>query len=445
MKINYDNYHQALDYLNQIGNISSPNRLKKPNGRALFLKRFEYFLKLLGNPQNNFKYIHVGGTSGKGSVSTMVQSILTQAGFNAGLFTSPNVTAPIEKIKVKNQLISPDEFVAVLNSIKPAIDYAYQHSPYGRPSWFEIWAAMAFVYFRNKKCDYVVLEVGLGGRFDATNIIKKSEIAIINKVGLDHVDVLGNTISEIAKEKAGIIKPNSILFTPNTNSPAVLKVLKQTCQKVGAEFNLIKPPVKKYNLLMTGLHQQINAEIAANACRRLGVKESAINHGLAKTKMAGRFEIIQKNPLVILDGAHNESKMQSVVKNIENLTYSKNSGSTLSKVKKLTYRKLYLIIALTAERDGQKIFKEVGKLADHLFITRYQTSSRKCYSPLKLKKIIKTKAKKEIFLDPHQAMKKALKLATKKDLILVTGSFYLVGDIRELWRSEEQILKERKI
>jgi len=283
----------------------------------------------------------------------MIHTVLTTAEFNAGLYTSPNVTTPIEKIKVKNQLISPTEFVEILNAIKPAIDYAYQYCPYGRPSWFEVYTAMSFIYFKNKKCDYVVLEVGLGGAFDATNIIKSPKITIINKISIDHIDQLGNTISEITKEKAGIIKPKTIFFTPTTNSPAVLKILKQACQKVGVEFNLISAPKEKIKLKMIGYHQQINAAIAKAACQKLGIKNQIITQGLAKTTMACRFEIIQKNPTIILDGAHNESKIESVVKNIKNLTHSKNSGSNLNKVKDLTYQKLYLI------KDAQKKYREM--------------------------------------------------------------------------------------
>ncbi|OGY45058.1 MAG: hypothetical protein A3J62_01975 [Candidatus Buchananbacteria bacterium RIFCSPHIGHO2_02_FULL_38_8] len=443
MKNNFEKYYQAVKYLESLPNISQPDYMAVPtrrDGRSLFLKRFKYFLNLLGNPQKDLKYIHVGGSSGKGSVAMMIHSILTEAGYKSGVYTSPYSTTPIEKIKVGNLLIGPDEFVGILEKIKPAIDKSYQQSPYGRPSWFEIYTAIAIIYFKQKKCDYAVLEVGLGGRYDATNIIPAPVITIINVIDYDHVDLLGKTLTKIALEKAAIIKPKTKFFTTDTNSKKVLKIFKQACKAKKAEFNLVKSPTKKYQLSLLGEHQQKNAEIAKAACRRLGIPENKIRLGLQKAKMPCRIEIIQKNPLVILDGAHNPSKMKTLVETLKNLNLSNHQ-----RVKKLTYKKLYLIIALTNERSATQIFKEIQLLADYLFITRYESTLRKCYPPLQLTKKLKSKKPTEIFLDPYMALQKAMKLAKKNDLILVTGSFYLAGELRKYWRSEEKILLERKI
>jgi len=429
MKNDLKKYHQAVDYLESIINLEQPDYLKKTNGRSLFLKRFEYFLKILGNPQKGLNYIHVGGTSGKGSVATMIQSILTEAGLKTGLFTSPFLTTSIEKIKVDDLLISPAELADLVEKIKPAIDKAYLTSPYGRPSYFEIFTALAFLYFKQKKCDYVVLEVGLGGRFDATNIIPPPKITVINLISYDHMEILGNTLTKIAKEKAGIIKPKTIFFTTDKNNKKVLAIFKKACRKNQAEFNVIGEPKIDYRLKLLGKHQKRNAALAAAVAEKMGIESSKIKSGLAKTKMPCRVEIIQKKPMVILDGAHNVSKMKT----------------TVEIIKDLTYQKLYLIIALTKERNGNQIFQDIVSLADYLYITRFQSLHRKCYPPKDLAKMVKGNRPMEIYLDPQMALKKALSRAKNNDLILVTGSFYLAGELRENWRSEEKILRERKI
>jgi len=429
MKNNFEKYHRAVRYIESLPNIGQPDYMTAKSGRFLFLKRFEYFLKILGNPHKNLKYIHVGGSSGKGSVAMMIHSVLTESGHKSGVYTSPYSTTPIEKIKVGNFLISPDEFARLLDEIKPAIDIAYKKSPYGRPSWFEIYTALAIMYFKQKKCDYAILEVGLGGRYDATNIIPAPVITVINIIDYDHVDLLGKTLAGIAREKAAIIKPKTQFFTTSKNDKKILDIFRQACRNKKAEFNLVEQPTKCYRIGMLGEHQQRNAALAAAACKKLGVSESKIVRGLKKAKMPCRLEIVRKNPLIILDGAHNPSKMKTVTEVVKNLTY----------------QKLYLIIALTNERNAVQVFKEIHPLADYLFITRYESASRKCYPPLRLAKKLKFKKPTEIFLDPHMALEKAIRLAGKNDLILVTGSFYLTGDLRKHWRGEEKVLQDRKI
>lgn len=429
MKNNFDKYYQAVQYLESIQNLPQADYFVKKTGRSIFLKRLNYFLNLIGNPHQGLKYIHIGGTSGKGSVANMIQSILVETGYKTGLYTSPYPTTSIEKIKVNNQLIDPAEFTRIVDDLKPAIDKTYQKSPLGRPSYFEIFTTIAFIYFKKQKCDYVILEVGLGGRHDATNIIPAPKITVINKIDYDHTEILGKTLREIALEKAAIIKPKTIFFTTSQNNKKVLEIFKKACQKNQAEFNLIKPPKIKYQLSLLGQHQQNNAELAAQVCRKLNAHETKIKTGLKKVKLSCRMEIIKRKPMVILDGAHNVSKIKTTVEAIKNLTY----------------QKLYTIIALTNERNGNQIFKELEKISDYLFITKFNSHHRKCYPPLKLVKKLKTNKPTEIFLDPQMALAKALKLASKDDLILVTGSFYLAGELRKHWRPEEKILKEKKI
>lgn len=418
-------YLESVRYLESIFNIPQPAR---KNSRVLFLKRLKYFLNLLGNPQDGINYIHVGGTSGKGSVATMIHSIFTQAKINAGLYTSPHITTTIERIKVGDKFIAPKDFIDILEELKPTIDQVYQESGFGRLSYYEILAAISFIYFKKKKCDWVILEVGLGGLHDATNVIPPAKITIINQIGLDHTKVLGNTITEIAKTKAGIIKPKTIFFTTQSNSKTVLDIFIKACKRQKAEFNRVKTKNKNYSINLFGEKQKENAVLAAAVCQKIGLKENDIKAGLLKTKLPCRFEIIQKNPLIILDGAHNISKIKTVVENLPNLTY----------------KRLYLIIALTSERNGGRIFKDLIPFADKIFITRYLTSRKKCLPPLKLKVQLKTKKPIQILIDPQMALNQAKKIAKPDDLIIITGSFYLAGELRKNWISQEKILSTRK-
>jgi dihydrofolate synthase/folylpolyglutamate synthase len=418
-------YQQAIDYIEGISKIPSGNIQHSPEA----LKRFTHLLRLLGNPQRGFKYIHIGGTSGKGSVASMVHSVLVQAGHKTGLYLSPHVTTSIERIGVDNLLISPQELVALIEEIKPVIDLAYQTSPYGRPSYFEILTALAFLYFKQKKCEYVVLEVGCGGRWDPTNVIPSPKVAIINLVDYDHVHFLGHTLSLIAKVKSGIIKPGTTFFTTSKNKKKVLEIFRRVCKKQGVDFNLIKPQGPIFPLKLLGPHQQRNAELAAAACRHLKIPEDQIRLGLSKLKMPCRFEIVARQPLIILDGAHNPSKMQM----------------TCETLKSLTYNKLYLIIALAQNKRLSDVFKNLLPLADYIIVTTCWSDNRRFYSPLEIMKGIKSRKPKELFLDSQMALERAQSLAGRNDLILVTGSFYLAGKLRKNWRPERKILKERKI
>ncbi|MFA5076226.1 MAG: Mur ligase family protein [Patescibacteria group bacterium] len=428
MALNLKKYQAALQYLDSIFQRTKFDYLVGDKQGELFLKRLAYFLKLLGNPEKKLKFIHVGGTSGKGSVATMIQSILTEAGYRVGLYTSPEITTAIEKIKIDNRLISPNDFVNLVNELKPMIDWATAHSPYGCPSYFEIWTALALLYFWRKKCDYVVLEVGLGGRYDATNIIPPAVATVINLIDYDHTEILGHNLKKIAFEKAGIIKPGTHFFTI-TQRPAVLAVFRQTCHQHKVPFNLIQPAKQIYQLNLLGQHQQNNAALAVAVAKFLGISLIKIKRGLVKVKLPCRLEIVQKKPLIVLDGAHNTSKMTT----------------TLAAIKSLTYQKLYFIIALTSGRPVEEITAGIRKVADQILVTGYRSTQRHCYSPQQLAKQMGCSKKVKVIPDPVKALQLVLKLAKPQDLIVVTGSFYLAGQLRRHWRSETKILKERTV
>lgn len=426
----YEKYFKAVKYLESIHEKANADYSKKKSGQSLFLKRTQYFLNQLGNPEKDFKFIHVAGSTGKGSVATMIHQILVADGKKAGLYTSPYPTTSIEKIKVGNLYIAPSEFVKIVEKIKPTILESQKNSPYGQPSYFEIFMGIALLYFKQQKCEYVVLEVGLGGRYDATNIIKKAEATIINVIDLDHTKILGKTLTKIAAEKAGIIKPNTNVYTTSANSKEVLNIFKKACGKVKVPLHIIRPPKSPFRLQLLGKNQQSNAAIATAVASKLKISKTTIKKGLNKVKLSCRFEIIQTKPTVILDLAHNISKMKSVVKNLKNLTYNK----------------LYLIIALTSERNPKEIFKDFKNLTNYTYITKFKPSvpTRKVFKPALLAKQIDFKNKTKVVLNPHQALTQALRCATNDDIILITGSIFLAGGLRKHWISEEKILTTRK-
>ena len=431
MPQHFDRYYRAVTYLESLPKIQQPDYLQAVAGRRFFIERFNVFLRALGNPEKKIKhFIHVGGTSGKGSVATMIHEILTHAGYTTGLYVSPYVTTPIEKIKVNTLLIAPDIFARYVEMFSPVIDKLYRHSKYGRPSWFEIYTAIALQYFADQRVDYAVLEVGLGGRFDATNVIPAPIAAVINTVDFDHTDLLGNTLTKIAKEKAGIIKRGSVVYTPSTNHRNVIRVLQTTTKKINAQLHVIKPPKTPYSLQLHGKAQQHNAALAAAVGRQLGCSKKAITAGLQAAWLPARFEIIQKKPLVILDGGHNKSKIETVVKNLEHLTY----------------KKLYLIIALTKSRNPAAIFKTLIPKATEIICTRFTASTHHVpYPPLQLAKKIKTNKPLTVTLDPFRAVRQTLSRAHAGDCVLITGSLYLTGELRTYWRSEAAVLKNRAL
>ena len=420
---NFERYHDAINFLEGLSNLPiKEDYMAKQRHLGVYLKRMRYFLTLIGNPDRGMKYIHITGTAGKGTVTNMVHEILNVSGKKVGSFTSPFVTTSIEKIKVGDLYISPGTLADIVEYLKPFIDKAYLEGPYGRPSYFEIFLAIAFLYFKQEKCEWVVLEVGLGGRYDATNVIEKSIATAITMIDYDHTYVLGKTLKKIAKDKAGIIKRGSKFFTAEQR-PKLLKIFKEICMEKGAKFHQI-PEQSNY--------QEYNKALAMAITESIGIPRKYIEKGIEQAHLQCRFEIIRKNPLVVLDGAHNRSKIRSTIVNLKNLKF----------------RKLHLIIGLAENKDEALILDQIIPHADKVYTTRFQIKDRKCAHPKELagrsRKYLKENVIIETFLDPIEALKKALSQVKKNDLVLVAGSFFLAGEIRKKWFTETRILKRRK-
>ncbi len=346
----FTRYHEAIAFLEGLSNLPiRGDYITDRNNLSLYLKRMRYFLSLLGNPDTGIKFIHVTGTAGKGSVTNMLHEVLRAAGKNVGSFTSPFVTTTIERIKVGELYISPDEFADIVEEIKPLIDHTYVHGPYGRPSYFEICQAVAFVYFKRKKCEWVVLEVGLGGRYDATNVIKNPVITAITNIDYDHMELIGDTLEKIAYEKAGIIKKNSHFFT-SEQRPGLLEMFKEICATEGAEFHHI--PRQK-------THKEYNEVLVREISRELTIDEAYISKGIKNSRLQCRFEIMQQNPLVILDGAHNRAKVRS----------------TLINLQKISCSKLHLIMGMADNKEHLSMLSQIIPLGDTVYFTRFQVKS----------------------------------------------------------------------
>ena len=519
-----------------------PSSEKKHPGE-LGLARMQYLMDLLGNPQITYPTIHVGGTSGKGSTATIIASILATK-YKVGLHTSPHLEKITERIKIlepklfssfwqarneraqnrfwtsQNDIkidITDDDFISLTNQIFPTIKIV-EKSKFGRPSYFEIVSAMAFLYFQKQKVDFAVVEVGMGGRYDATNVIKPL-VAVLTKVGLDHTEVLGDTVEKIAKDKVGIIKPH-INVVSGVRQHSIIKIVEDKCRLEQAALSLLMIPsprgspnmratpevslshfgyqvkmltqegsvfdyinmgrINNLKLSLLGEYQVENAALAIRAIEKLSnqliikstnqlikLGEEDIRKGLLSVFIPGRLEIVKKNPLVILDGAHNPEKMKALVKAISDIFPNK---------------KITAILAIKSEKNARAMLLLLLPICKCVVLTKFRLTTdlgdTYSYDPEELLEIVKSRhpefippkrdpvqpavisgSSKDWIPDPFgfaqgrqvrddnnvliqpkscmivekpiEALRIAQLISNSDDLILVTGSLYLVGEIRK--------------
>jgi len=333
------NYKEALDYIHSTYKF----------GSKLGLENIGFLLNLLGNPQKNLKFIHVAGTNGKGSTCSMLSYVLTEAGYKTGLFISPYLVDFRERIQLNNQLISEDDLVNAVACVKAATERMVKEGK-NHPTEFEIVTAVAMVYYNIQKADIVILEVGMGGRLDATNIIDKPELCIITSISMDHSEYLGHTLEEIAFEKASIIKYGCpVVVYPQKDS--VHNVIRQFAVNKLSRLYAVNPKdieiinygpwgqklkynnsasslnISSFELSLIGVHQSLNALTVLKALEILiDIGYNITNHhivsSLQKVRFMGRLEILSKNPLIIIDGAHNAEGIETLTHNLK--TYFSN-------------------------------------------------------------------------------------------------------------------------
>jgi dihydrofolate synthase / folylpolyglutamate synthase len=380
-------YKQALDYLYSLQNIRDEWDLE--DTRRLLDK--------IGNPHKKLKVIHVTGSNGKGSVTAMVSSILKQANYKVGSFYSPHVNKFTERIQINNQEIDKVDVEKLLMKVRPFVD---------GQSFFEIVTAMGFLYFAEQECDFVVLEVGMGGLLDATNVCD-SLISVITNVNIEHPEHLGKTIEKIAKQKAGIIKENSICVTGADG--IALEIIREECEKKNTKLYVSRPTNIQPGL--GGEFQKINGGIAIKTIKALknydlNLPKKAIIDGLENATLPGRFHFIEEN--VLVDAAHNPSGMFCL----------------MDEVRKLNYNNLILVIGILGDKDMKGIVEELLPFSNAI-ITK--PDSHRAADPKTVARLFKHDSK--VIENPKDALEYAKSIAKEDDLIVATGSFYTIAPI----------------
>ena len=428
-------YNQAIDY------IMSRRKFQKSNGH----ERIERLLELLGNPHKSLKFIHVVGTNGKGSVSTAMSYILKDAGYRTGLFTSPYIVEFGERIQINNTYISHDDIAALTAIIKEKTDLMESEELY--PTVFEVTTALAFLYFAKESADIVILEAGIGGEHDSTNIIPAPLECIFMSISLDHTEMLGDTIAEIATEKSGIIKNGSAVisyptsgecfgFIPQTKE--AVDIIRNKCTETGCDLTL--PDTDKLQVIrsdifgssfiydgieiktrLCGAHQIANMITATEAMKKLrdlgfSVSNENISQGIYNFTIPGRMEIHSEKPLIILDGGHNEGCLKALRAMIE--TY-------------LGGKKITLLMSFMKDKDYTCALSFIAPLAENIIFTL--TDPIRGEKPETLAESAAEYCKNIFSIaDPSKAYSKALSLTPDGSALIVTGSFYLVSDIRNM-------------
>ena len=418
-------YRETLDYLYGLLSL----------GIRPGLSATERLLSSLKDPQKEYPSIHVAGTNGKGSTSATLEAILTEAGFSAGLYTSPHLERFNERIRISGEAIADSDVVRVAEAVKRGSEAAFAEGK--GPTFFEFTTAMAFQYFKEKKVDIAVLETGMGGRLDATNIVTPL-VSIITNVGFDHTLHLGEDLAAIAGEKAGIIKERVPVVT-GVEAPLALPVIEEEAKKrgsrlfrYGADFRGNARPVERgfdysgMSLRLTGLslklrgsHQFKNASCALAAVEVLqglgyAIGEEAIREGLAGVFWPGRFEVMRERPLVILDCAHNPDGASVLAAALREF---------------LASRRLVLVTGVMIDKDIDGIFSHLVPLASVVILTK-PAMDRAAAVELLEKKLVDYKKPVILTRTVKEACSRALKEASDGDAICVTGSIFTVGEAR---------------
>lgn len=408
------------------------------------LKAMEFFMEKFNHPEKRLKFIHIAGTNGKGSTAEMLTNILIKAGYKVGKFMSPHLVKSTERMSVQNNDITYEEMESLIKRIEPEIE-EYQKMNNTKVTLFELETTMAMIYFAENNCDLVVLETGLGGLYDCTNIVNPL-ISVITSIGYDHMKVLGNTLVEIAEQKAGIIKENSETVFALSEENDVNEKIKQTCLKKHNKLHTVKKEdiknyeynqeyqkfdykeYKKITVNLKGEKQIINASICIECIQILRdksyeISEEALRSGLNTVIHKGRFEIIHQKPLMIFDGAHNKPAIENFV-NTVNMYYKNNS-------------KVYIISILNS-KDYDMILKNLLKEDKSVFIF---TDGNNKESYVAKEELLKTAKKytenSKLYV---YELKEAIDFACKNyenDVVFFVGSFYIYGTIQKLLKEDK--------
>lgn len=418
------NYNNAVSWLE---NRNIPlGEFTTDNIRAL--------LDIFDRPQDKLKIIHITGTNGKGSVASFIASGLIENNYSVGKFTSPYITNIREEIEVNRKEISEEDFANIASEVRSKVEELDEKKIF--VSGFEILTAIAYIHFSRKKLDFAVMEVGMGGRVDATNVMEKS-IPVFCHIALDHANILGDTLEKIAREKGGIIKENSSVFSYPQDEEARQELKKVSKEKSSYfnEFSLDEVKLissdefgnkfdfrshKDVEISLIGEHQALNASLALMVLDFLKeeykLDEEKIKLGFKKAANIGRTECLSKNPLIVVDGSHNLDSIEGIEKS----------------VKKFSYKNLILGFSLLKDKDHSNILRKIEKIADKIVLTEIDNER---FTDLdSLEKEFKSFSNKEIYAikNRKEAVEKTLELAEEGDMVLWCGSLYLIKDIRKI-------------
>lgn len=401
------------------------------------LHRMCALMKALGDPQDQLKYVHVAGTNGKGSTCTMIASILQESGYRVGLYTSPYLVKFHERIVVNGEMISDDDLIRLAQHTENTVNTLTM--PEGEHiGEFEFVTAIAFQYFLEQKCDIVVLEVGLGGSFDATNVIQSPEVAVLTSISYDHMAVLGDSLEEIARTKAGIMKPGSPVVCYREQNANVKVVLREMCPDIifPEEARLINYDGKLqtftyknsvYATTLRGKYQIQNAATALETVKVLNSRgfkcsENAIENGILNAKISARMEVVSDAPLIIIDGGHNEDGVRATVETL----YEDNC------------KDYTLVVGMVADKAVESCIKLFASVANRMIIT--QPANERALPAKELAVIARKYCSNICVFDSlSESLDNVLKAASSDDKIVICGSLYLAGEAKEYFAKRQSM------
>jgi len=434
-------YAKALRFLNGLSDYERL-RIVRYNAQTFDMERMRNLLRRLGNPQTVFRSVHVAGSKGKGSTCAMIASMLQGCGYKVGLYTSPHLIDIRERIQINGQMIGYADFTKLVKLVAPIVA---RSKPV--PTYFDVLTAIAFRYFADQKVDIAVVETGLGGRLDSTNVIKP-EVTAITSISKDHMAQLGDTLDKIAAEKAGIFKSGVPALTV-AQPPEVERVLRAAAEKVGAPFDVtgktiefsyrfessrmqgphnrvcLTTPVSKFEHLavpLLGDHQALNCGLALAVIDRLKARGMAINdmramEGLSHTQLPGRMEMVSTNPRVLVDGAHNAASLDAMMRAIG---------------QHIPYDSMVVIFGCCGDKDIPGMLERITSGADKVIFTRVNNIRTADPEELAQRYVEQYGKMAQVAASLEDALEIAYRAVSKEDLICITGSFYLVGQAKKL-------------
>jgi len=423
-------YQESLQYLVNLTTF----------GFNFGLERIQELLKRLENPESRLRVVHVGGTNGKGSTVAMIARILREAGHKVGVFTSPHLHDYRERMTINGQMIPKEKIIQEITRVRPHLEEMVAGG-FEHPTEFEVSTALALLYFADENVDFALIEVGLGGAIDSTNVVTPL-ISVLTNVGMDHMDYLGPDVISIAKVKAGIIKPNSMVVTASED-PDVISILREQASAMGVPLWLVGEDVRfeskwsgeleqefdliglhanysKLRLRLMGYHQVINAATAVTVCELLSseygatIPREAIYAGLRDVEWLGRLELLSLKPKILLDAAHNVDGAQALVKALP--LYVRD--------------RLILCLGMLADKEREKVITMLAPLADEIIITR--PNSPRAGDWKALGSLAEQYGRPVVCIEtPEEAVNYALKRLGENDMLCVTGSIYMLADARQ--------------